>query len=227
MDYVQRFVKPLDYQLLEEVLTGTRRPVEPLPTPVPLDPVREAVGSLDPGYGQSELDQALLEPLHRSLPMSAREAADMRVWHWLCAVEFPELVWRRWRRGGVPAEGEAGQALTTALSRRFLGSSSLAGVSRNTLARLWWTADRLRDGDDYSLARQALENQDLFQNVFERFFGVYPPAAKACLDRFRGRGADDIRRASRWLQHVLSTTALEALTQDDIAAILDEGLSGD
>jgi hypothetical protein len=226
MEYLSRYTKPLNHDLLQDVLAGNRQPVEPLPTRISIEPLRTAITGIKGELTQSELDQALVEPVHRALAdLTPREAADMRLWHWLCAAQLPELVWRRWRRQGVPTGDELPDALTSQMERRFLGSSSLAGISRNTLARLWWTAERLREGDDYSLARKALSNQDMFQNIFERFFGIYPPAARACLSRFETCNEAEWRRASRWLQQVASTTLLEILLEEQIIAILDEALN--
>ena len=79
----------------------------------------------------------------------------MRLWQWLCATQFPDLVWKRWDRG-FRSPQKLPDALTHAMSTRFLGRAASTGVSRNTLARLWWTAERTRDGDEYELARAAL-----------------------------------------------------------------------
>jgi len=223
MANVQRFAKNLTSEHLEEVLGGGRWATEALPTTIPLAPVQGAVDAVEPEMTGSAIDAELVEPLHRSLEsLTRREAADPRVWQWLCVTQFPELVWRRWAKQ-PPAPGMLHEALTSALHPRFLCRASLNGISRNTLARLWWTAEQL---EDYDLARKALSSQDMFRNIFERFFGVYPPAAKACLDRFDGRSESQIRAAAKWLQQCASTTALEALDQDAVAAILDEALAG-
>ncbi len=220
MEKIQRFAKTLDFDHLEEVLSGGRWPSEPVPGDIPLDPVRDAVTSVE-NLGGSSIDAPLLQPLHASLPLSRRAAADPRVWQWLCVREFPDLVWRRWG-AGPPLPEMLRDSLTSSMGPRFLARSSLNGVSRNTLARLWWTAEEL---DDYDVARRALSSQDMFQNIFERFFGLYPAAARACLDRFEGRSEAEIRAASRWLQQCASTTLLEGLSESEIGAILDEALA--
>ena len=222
MPGVLRFAKSLPDDRLEDVLGGGRWPTEPLATTLPLDPVKAAVGSLRPEVAESAIDAELVEPVHRALPLSRREAADPRVWQWLCITQFQDLVWRRWA-GETPAPEALREALKARMYPRFLCKPTLNGISRNTLARLWWTAEQL---EDYELARKALSNQDMFQNIFERFFGIYPPAARACLDRFQGRKEVEIRTAAKWLQQCASTTVLESLDQPGIAAILDEALAG-
>lgn len=220
MERVQRFAKALDFDHLEGVLSGDRWPSEAVPGDIPLEPVRDAVASVE-NLGGSNIDAPLVEALHVSLPLTRRAAADPRLWQWLCVREFPDLVWRRWS-AGAPLPEMLREALTSSMGPRFLARSSLNGVSRNTLARLWWAAEEL---DDYDLARRALSSQDKFQNIFERFFGLYPAAARACLDRFEGRSEAEIRAASRWLQQCASTTLLEGLSESEIGGILDEALA--
>jgi hypothetical protein len=230
MDILRRFTRPLTLDALEDVLGGVKLPTEPVPGAIALEPVRQAVADavagLDAEDRSTMLDRSLVGPLHRALAgLSPRQAADMRVWHWLCSVEFPGLVWQRWGQGsGVPEPGELSRMLTHAMGGRFTGAASLNGVSRNTLARLWWTAQTLGAQEDYDLARRALSNQDMFQNIFERFFGISPVVARACVRRLDGESPGDIRRATRWLQHCASTAVLESLDEDGVTGILDEAL---
>ena len=220
---LRRFVRPLTRNSLEAVLLGEERTSELMPAVSTLDALAESVERLAASAVGSQIDSFLVEPLHTHLSALTRgQAADMRVWHWLCAVAFPELVWHRWRDEGPPDPDMLPQTLTTAVVRRFLGTSTLAGVSRNTLARLWWTGEHL--GGDYELARFALSRQDMFQAIFERLFGVYEPAARAALAKFGGRSEDEVRKATKWLNYAASTTALELLDQEAIEAILDESL---
>ena len=224
MASVRRYREPLSARRLAEALTGVEPPTERLDTDVAMEPLRRAIESLPASASGSAIDGALVEPVHAALQNLTRaEAADMRVWHWLCSAQFPSLVWRRWRAAGTPEEHELAGALTDSMARRFIGTSSLAGVSRNTLARLWWTAEHLEG--DYELARRALSRQDMFQAIFERLFGLHPPAARAAIEAFDGKSEDEVRRAARWLNYAGATAVLEALTESDIRAILDESLT--
>ena len=209
---------------LPEVLRGEAPATERLASEIALEPLREAIGSLAGDVAGSAIDGALVQPVHEALlGLKRADAADMRVWHWLCAVEFSDLVWRRWRGTAAPQEHELDVALTDSLVRRFLGAPTLAGVSRNTLARLWWTAEHL--GGDYELARRALKRQDMHQAIFDRLFGLHPPAVRAAIRAFDGRSEDEIRRAAKWLNYAGATAVLEAMTQEDIEAIIDQSLS--
>ena len=224
MALVLRFRDALTPTRLVDVLAGQSIPTERLPSHIELSQLSEAIASIPEDMGGSALDTHLVEPVHRSLSgLTHSEAADMRVWHWLCAAAFPDLVWRRWRPTGMPASHELSASLTDSMVRRFLGTPTLVGVSRNTLARLWWTAEHL-DGD-YDLARRALARQDAFQAIFERLFGLYPPATRAAIQRFNGRSEAEVRRAARWLNYAAATAVLEGLGEAEIAAILDESLA--
>jgi hypothetical protein len=217
-ELVRRYTKPLTSAGLAAALRGEEQPTETLATAIPLDAVAAAIGGVADCEG-SEIDGRLIGPLHQAIPLTLREAADMRVWHWL-TVRFQNIVWQRWpsyHRQWQETEELTGEAVS-----RFLGRSSLNGVSRNTLARLWWAAEQMSEGDDYSLARAAVENQDRFQAIFERRYGLYRPAARACLKGFQGLSEGEVRDAARWLQQCLSTTVLEHLSEAEIGALLEE-----
>lgn len=220
-DLLRRSTNRLTVPRLIKALSGEPMPSEALETSTPMGPIRDAIASIDAGLAGPDLDLGLVEPLHRAMSTLSRgEAADMRVWHWMTASEFPEFVWRRWRSGGAPEVSELDGALTAAMFRRFAGASSLVGVSRNTFARLWWVAEHLEG--DYEAARFALSKQDMFQAVFERLFGIYGPASLAALRNFRGKSEGEIRSRARWLNVAAGTTLLEALSQSEIEALLDE-----
>jgi hypothetical protein len=218
-DVVRQFAKPLTSTGLASALRGESHPSESLVTVVPLAAVADAIATTD-GLSGSAIDGVLIEPLHRAMStLTVREAADMRVWHWL-TLHFRDLVWRRWR--DYLKQWEESEELNGEAAARFLGRTSLNGVSRNTLARLWWTAQQLQDDGDYTLARRAIEKQDRFQAIFERRFGLYLPAARACIECFSELGEQETRDAARWLQQCLSTTVLERLSQEDVASLLAE-----
>jgi hypothetical protein len=134
-------------------------------------------------------------------------------------------VWKRWL-GNIP-DSPAVALESGSLWQRFLGNqsgkSTLSGMSRQALARLWWCAEILGTEDGYRLARTAVRRQDLYQAVFEREFGLYPPAARACIKFFDGRSENEAREGTRRLNQLLSTLVLETLDEDDIMQMLEEG----
>ncbi len=225
MTILKRYADPVRHAQLALVLERPAfLPVEGTGASADFTGLRESFARLleetPEGAERSFWDARLVEPLHRALDISHRLAADMRLWHWLCISELREIVWERWH-GRVP--DNIGEALSESLAGRFLGTATLNGVSRNALARLWWCGETLKTGDatdPYALARKALERQDLFQAIFEREFGLYPPAARACLKRYRDASPRQFRKGTRMLNHSLTTIALESLTESDILAIL-------
>lgn len=221
---LRRYAEPCSVRDLPRLLADpTAAPSEPLGLTRDFQQVRAVFQRLleeKPGDDRAAWDAELVEPLHRALRgLSYRVAADMRFWHWMCIAQFQDLVWHRWY-GGVP---DPLPEIRPALAGRFLGSPTLHGVSRNALARLWWCAESLySDAEGYSLARQALAKQDLFQAIFERKFGLYPPAVRACLRKFRDAGEEAWREGTRRLNHYLTTIVAEALSEEEIAALLSE-----
>jgi hypothetical protein len=188
------------------------------------DEVRELVSKISFVENPTPLertawDREIVRPLHQALSgIPRRVALDMRLWHWLCAAQFPNFVWMRWL-GGVP--DHATRALTPSISERFLGGQSLHGVSRNALARLYWCAEILHsERDGYHLAYVILSSQDFFQAVFEREFSLYPPAARACVRELASASEDERREATRKLNHYLTTIVVETLREDEIRALI-------
>ena len=174
------------------------------------------------GAQPSTWDSELLEPIHISLSHLKRaQVCDMGFWHWMCTVELPEIVWFRWH-GSIPRD-MYGQAIGPAMANRFLGSRTLNGFGRNTLARIWWCAEILYDElDGYTLARQAISNQDFYQSIFDREFALYPPAAKACVRGLSSSSEEERRRVTRELNHYFTTIAVETLEEADIVGLIDE-----
>lgn len=225
MTALKRYTDPVRHaQLALALERPTYLPVESIGTSADFTVLRETFARLrretPEGAERSFWDAGLVEPLHKALDISHRQAADMRLWHWLCVSELQDIVWERWH-GKIP--DNCAEALSESLAGRFLGTATLNGVSRNALARLWWCGETLRTGDGrepYSLARNALERQDLFQAIFEREFGLYPPAARACLKKYQEAQAKQFRKGTRMLNHYLTTIAVESLTESDILEIL-------
>jgi hypothetical protein len=160
-------------------------------------------------------------PLHAAFEgVPRRLLSDMRVWHWLCITVFRDFILARW------CSEEAAEALddlTAAERGRFLGRASLNGVSRNALARLFWCGEALWSQEDgYRLAQSALHRQDFFQAVFERKFGLYRPAARACVIRLADATELTWRNSLKGLNFCLSTMVVEAMDESAVGELLEE-----
>lgn len=224
-----RFVEPLNLVQLEETLVGSSPASEPVRPELDLgkleDAVKLEVQRLETATSdrqRARSDALLVEPVHTTMRgLERRDAADMRVWHWLTTVAFPDLVWRRWL-GATPPREALPAALAGQLPRRFLGGSNLAGISRNTFARLWWLGEALVRDNDYGLARSAVEKQDLFQAVFERRMGLCPPLARACIIRLRDVPESRHRAVTQMVNHFATTTVLEVLDDTSSLALVED-----
>lgn len=219
---LRRFVVPLTVSQLGSALANpTRFETEPVGIIVDLDQVRNVFDAFArqnvtaSSLERAQLDRLLAVPLHTALTdLSRRSATDMHMWHWLCVSEFRDFVWYRWY-GRIPQD--LAGIISPSLAERFLGAPTLHGISRNALARLWWCAESLySDADGYDLACVALASQDFFQGIFEREFGLYLPAAKACVRVLRDSSEDERREATKVLNHYFTTVAAEALSENQI-----------
>ena len=123
----------------------------------------------------ASLDARLVECVHttfKSLP--SHILTDMRMWHWLCVMRYPNIPWLRWR-GNIPIDPEDGFTVGTGKkhvpSLRFLGTSSINGHGRNTFSRLFFAADRMMENDhsDYSLVKKLFTSQEVHQNCMNLY----------------------------------------------------------
>lgn len=212
---------PNPRRLGELLINPTRLNSESVGSMVDLDAFRHNALQALAGPEKSKADAVMAVELHKAFAgrVSSRDAADMRMWHWVAVSQCADLVWLRWL-GGVPSDPEA--SLTASLRGRFLGPPTLNGVSRNTFARLWWCVEVLYSAEDkYTLVNAVLQKQDLFQAVFERRFGLHAPTAKIFIRKFAGGREAEWRAAARRLDYRFRTILLEALDETEIGRLID------
>lgn len=229
---LQRYVMPIPIASLPDVLRNpSGQPTENLELEVDLTRCFELISEFREAApttskrDRSAWDAEMAGPIHSALEpvLTRRLATDPRLWHWLCtATQFREYVWLRWH-GLVPANYDA--ALTDGdLPRRFLGSATMVGMSRNAVARPYWTVETLSDGVRYDeglrLAREVLTLTDLHLNLFERLVGLHPPAARAAIRELAGRKEEDRRASLVRLNHIATTTMLERLGEAEVRRVL-------
>ena len=168
---------------------------------------------------KAKSDTSLAEILHRCLrDVRRRTLLDPRTWQWLTIVEFGDYTLARWADG---VDRSKTDELTTAQLGRFVGSASLVGRSRNSLARLYWGADMAYSATgNYSDVAAVFANSDLVVGVAERLVGLEPSAAIAVMARLKDLKQLDRREALKRLNHILSTTALESLSPPEVVELL-------
>lgn len=186
-----------------------------------LVPFRTTVDNLLAGSPKlsATTDADLAEVLHRCLSGARRRTLlDPRTWHALAIGEFGDYTLARWADG---LERSRSDELTTAQLGRFIGNATLAGRSRNALARLYWGAETAHAATgDYSKVDVVFANSDLLVGVAERLLGLDPPAAIAIMERLAPLKEKKRRAALRRLNFILSTTSLEALTPPEVVDLL-------
>jgi len=155
-----------------------------------------ALPQLD-GAGESSKDGDAAIALHRSLSGLTRvEASDSRLWNALGLTTYRNYIEQRWGDGGASSEAWA--------SRRVLpvDVSGMRPLARQSLSRLWWTAQVLHDpflimplskeaGDPYAYVPLAFSVEDLRAGVMERGYwglGGFPLLLFETIRRLESEG---------------------------------------
>jgi hypothetical protein len=126
-------------------------------------------------------DGWLAPRVHHALRMPRRIAGDSGVWLYLAHVVAPAYLQWRWGASGSVAK------------ERYSGN-----IHKQAIARLWWGAELLRSGDDYSRAERFFDNQDLPNSCLHRPFIRVRPVALALVDELIARtGGDRVTKSDR------------------------------
>jgi hypothetical protein len=222
MTQLSRFNAPLTGAQLRSLLTQGESPrLTPVMGHGDLESIKNAVKilPLKGGAHQPSSDVDLSPVVHSALRNAPRRVLlDARFWHWMTAVEFPSYVLRRW---APSVDLAAGEFLSPSQAGRFLGSSSLAGLGGNALARLFWTAEAMQDRDDnYSLTMRLFTRQDLVMGLIEREFGLLPAVIRACARELTDLSQDERRASLTRLTLRASTVQLEGASEADVSRLL-------
>jgi hypothetical protein len=153
-----------------------------------------------------EIDAEAAEPVREYLDITRRVAAKDGLWHWLAVSEFPNFVYHRWRESGN-------------IKEKFLKGGT--DIYSNAIHRLWWGAELTRDGSDYDRTRRIFMQGELANDVLDRWFARYEPAAKTTVDSLDGEDSSFISDTTRDMRNELSGYTLELMTEDDIKEFID------
>lgn len=148
---------------------------------------------------KSAADQWLAPRLHFSLRLTRRAASDPGLWTWLAAGPLRSYLEWRWPRTDESTWW------------RYTGRDLL----RNGLARLWWGAELVRTGPDYSLVVDAFATVRTFMFVSELRYSWHREATRAFTMVLRDRKASDheAQELSKLFNVYLKTRALELWDQ--------------
>lgn len=149
----------------------------------------------------SALDAYFAPRLHAALRLPRRWAAREDLWAWVASVPMKKFMTRRWP---IKEEGSAW---------RYKSSQ----LWRHGVARLWWAAEILRDGPDYSLVQHAVSEVYSFQFISELKYSHHKECARAFarIHEDKRMSGDQSRELSKLLNVYLKSTALEHLDYAD------------
>jgi uncharacterized protein DUF6339 len=168
---------------------------------------------LDPSMTKSTADGKLGATLHQLLPITRRAASDMRFWHYLSVVKFPEYVsWRHYD-----------EKLGKTNRIRFLGS-----LDDNAFARLWWwgelTVSRFAT-DPYEITLKAADSLEFFSGILRNLFGGNHLLVQALYRKFFASDERPqeqmVRETIVKLNGLLVTVAIDALSESDMDVLID------
>lgn len=184
--------------------------VDQLPQNISLTNFNRAVDEVmqrfpdDPPAG----DAWLSEEIHKALGLPRGIAMDIRVWQFLTCIAHPEYVRYRWGKNDKVSK------------ERFLG-----GIKRNAFARLWWAAEIMKNGEDYSGIAPCFASQDLYEAVFGRSFSKFPSAAKAFVEGVKNQERAVVREVAKDFNFMLSTFVLEDLPEEQVKSLVGERIA--
>ena len=174
-----------------------------------VDGLREVLSDITDEYGEydHEIDAAAAEPVREHLDFSRHIAADAGLWHWLTVSELHEFVYYRWRESGN-------------IEEKFLKAGT--DIYSNALHRLWWGAELTRDGNDYTRTETMFQQGELANDVLDRWFARYEPAAKVIVDELDREDSDVISDVTRDVKSKLSGYSLELMEPPEIRKLVTE-----
>ena len=117
------------------------------------------------GKDDDALDQWLAPRIHYVVRVPRGVAGDIGIWTWLATGLFRPYIEHRWP--------------TNFSSKLPWWRYNDAGILRNGVARLWWAAELVRNGPDYSVVPEALRAVRVFQNVGELRYSWHRETARA------------------------------------------------
>ncbi len=178
-----------------------------------LDDALDGVLSTTAAFDAAAVDTALALALHRTLPLTRREAADWAVWRYLAVVHRPDVVRHRWELRSW-----------TTMRARFWSSGTRP--DSNLLGRLWWIAELSRRGDDHRATRRLLASPSLANAVFVRRLSSFAPFVHASAQILADQPASVTERVLARFNMLCSTMPVEGRGEaqiiDTLARLVDE-----
>jgi len=154
----------------------------------------------------AKIDRIAAPEVHRTLPLTRRQAADEGIWHYLTVIHRPDFVRHRWEYNS-----------RRYMEKRFFGCGEW---DTNTLYRLWWAAELTEQDGDYSLTREIFTQQSLVRAIFDRDLCMYQPAVHSCVESLHESNMEVIEETMKRVNKRLTTVQLEGRSKEDINEIV-------
>lgn len=148
-----------------------------------------------------EIDAKAAEPIRKYIDITRREAARDGLWHWLAVAQFPNFVYYRWKESGN-------------IEEKFLAAGT--DIYSNALHRLWWGAELTKENGSYGRTEEMFEQGELANDILDRWFSRYTPAAHLSVGLLSGEESDVISDLTTDFRNELSSYTLELMTDDEI-----------
>ncbi|EJN57808.1 DUF6339 family protein [Halogranum rubrum] len=205
----------------DDDLTGS---LERVDVEVDLTPVRRFLNDIVAERVEydslSKIDSDVAPVLHQNLPLTRRQAADRRIWHYLATMWHPEFVRHRWPY-------DATDRTFQSMREKFLGGGT--DIYSNAFGRLWWMAELSTDpeaSDPYETTREILQFQFLANRVFDPSFARYRPAVVAFGEGLSDESTEVVRHSNVRFNQALSTVQLETRETGDLRDIVERVVKG-
>ncbi len=194
----------------------------------------ELASVLSGSTGEIELENC--KRLYTNLrKISESQASDERLWAGICNGVFYNYVRNRWNYSGTRPKNPEKDA-SAIISRFFFSGGGRGGMFRNTLSKCWWVGMSTydRDSTDHWNMLDVIGPEDFATKVSDIFysntFAANPVILHGIckgLDFFRKKNQkivvrEHIRPTMKYLNALGGGILLDALTVDDISAIVIE-----
>jgi hypothetical protein len=103
--------------------------------------------------------------------LTLTQAADPRLWTYLTHVKYWKYMRKRWP---IKDSAEADKVKRSIVSRYFLVGDKARALTRNGVARLWWSGHTCYSsgaaGSEFAYAKALFATQDVYASLMERAF---------------------------------------------------------
>ena len=106
---------------------------------------------------------------------------------------------------------------------RFLGTPSINGHGRNTLARLFFAAERLigMEGKDYDLVRRLFSSQELHLGLSDREYGLLPHVNRVLTRELADLPDLMVRSGVRRINALGGSICLDLLDERELSVLIN------